>query len=51
MLRPRMLSVLFYLRYNKKNPDHPMATVYCQITLAGQKATPFSTGVKAKVAS
>lgn len=46
-----MLSVLFYLRYNKKNPDHPHATVYCQVTLAGQKATPFSTGVKAKVAS
>lgn len=46
-----MLSVLFYLRYNKKTPGHPTATVYCQVTLAGQKATPFSTGVKAQVAN
>jgi integrase len=50
MHRPPMLSILFHLRYNKKNLKSKIATVYCQLTLAGQKATAFSTGVKTEIA-
>ena len=38
-----MLTILFYLRANKKNPTK--AKVYCRVSLNGTRATPFSTNV------